>query len=316
VFAQYIVSAEFGVSPHHQLLLYALPTIFVTAYIIFLTPDGLLRLALGLIGRSLYRVNPVGLENLPATGGVLLLPNHISYVDAVILQLACPRPIRFLVYDQIYQRGFLNWGLRLLGAIPISPKKARAAIETAVDALAHGEVVCLFPEGSLSRTATLQKLNRGYELIARKAHAPVVPVWLENVWGSVFSYYGGNFFWKIPRVVPLRVWIYFSAPVPAADATAETVRRRLYDLSETAFQARPELRSHLGHEMLRSLRKRFFRTIVVDAYAGDRALKGGELLAVALALGSTSPPAAPRTNRPSPAPASAASSPPPPWSSR
>jgi acyl-[acyl-carrier-protein]-phospholipid O-acyltransferase/long-chain-fatty-acid--[acyl-carrier-protein] ligase len=284
VFAQYIVSAEFGVSPHHQLLLYALPTIFVTAYIIFLTPDGLLRLALGLIGRSLYRVNPVGLENLPTTGGVLLLPNHISYVDAVILQLACPRPIRFLVYDQIYQRGFLTWGLRLLGAIPISPKKARAAIETAVDALAHGEVVCLFPEGSLTRTATLQKLNRGYELIARKAHAPVVPVWLENVWGSVFSYYGGNFFWKIPRFVPLRVWIYFSTPVPAADATAETVRRRLYDLSETAFQARPELRSHIGYEMIRSLRKRFFKVIVVDAYAGDRALKGGEMLAVALAL--------------------------------
>ena len=286
VIIQYIVSAEFSVKPHHQLLLYAIPTVFVTAYIVFLTPDGLLRLALGLLGRALYRVTPVALDDLPAKGGVLLVPNHISYVDAVILQLACPRPIRFLVYDQFYQSVILRWGLRLLGAIPISPKKARAAIETAVDALAHGEVVCLFPEGGLTRTATLQKLNRGYELIARKAHVPVMPVWLENVWGSVFSYYGGNFFWKMPRLVPLRVWIYFSAPIPATEAVPETVRRRLYDLSERAFQARPELASHVGYEVLRGLRKRFFKPIITDAFMGDRKLKGGELLAVATELGS------------------------------
>ena len=285
VLIQYIISAEIGVTPHHQLLLYAIPTALVTAYIVFLTPDGLLRLALGLLGRALYRVTPMGLEQLPVSGGVLLLPNHISYVDAVILQLACPRPIRFLVYDQIYQSTFLRWGLRLLGAIPISPKKARAAIETAVNALAHGEVVCLFPEGGLTRTATLQKLNRGYELIARKARVPVMPVWLENVWGSVFSYYGGNFFWKMPRLVPLRVWLCFSEPIPAVEATPEKVRRRLYDLSEAAFQARPELRSHVGYEVLRGLRKHFFKPLITDAYAGDRVLKGGELLAVGLVLG-------------------------------
>jgi acyl-[acyl-carrier-protein]-phospholipid O-acyltransferase/long-chain-fatty-acid--[acyl-carrier-protein] ligase len=284
VLAQYVVSAEFGVTPRHQLLLYAVPTAVLTAYIIFLTPEGLLRLALGLIGRTFYRVTPIGLESVPATGGVLLLPNHISYVDAVILQLACPRPIRFLVYDQIYRARFLHWGLRLLGAIPISPKIARTAIETAVNALARGEVVCLFPEGALTRTATLQKLNRGYELIARKARVPVIPVWLENVWGSIFSYYGGNFFWKLPRVVPLRVWLYFGAPITAADATPATVRRSLYDLAEAAFQARPELRSHVGYESLRGLRKRFFTPVTIDAHAGNRALTGGELLAVGIAL--------------------------------
>jgi acyl-[acyl-carrier-protein]-phospholipid O-acyltransferase/long-chain-fatty-acid--[acyl-carrier-protein] ligase len=284
VLMQYVISAHLGVAPQKQLLLYAIPTACVTAYIVFLTPDGLLRLALGLLGRTFYRVTPVGLAGLPTTGGVLLLPNHISYIDAVVLQLACPRPIRFLVYDQIYQSVFLRWGLRLLGAIPISPKKARAAIESAVDALAHGEVVCLFPEGALTRTATLQKLNRGYELIARKAHVPVMPVWLENVWGSVFSYHGGNFFWKTPRFLPLRVWIYFGTPIAGAEATAETVRRRLYDLSETACQERPELKSHVGYEALRGLRKRFFKTVITDAYAGDRSLKGGELLAASLAL--------------------------------
>ncbi len=284
VLAQYVVSAEFGVHPRSQLLLYAVPTALVTIYIIFVTPEGLLRLALGLIGRTFYRVTPVGLDALPAKGGVLLLPNHISYVDAVILQLACPRPIRFLVYDQIYRARFLHWGLRLLGAIPISPKIARTAIETAANALARGEVVCLFPEGALTRTATLQKLNRGYELIARRANVPVVPVWLENVWGSVFSYYGGRFFWKMPRVVPLRVWIYFGTPLTAAEATPEAVRRSLYDMSEAAFQARPELQSHVGYESLRGLRKRFFTPVVTDAYAANRTLTGGQLLTVSIVL--------------------------------
>jgi acyl-[acyl-carrier-protein]-phospholipid O-acyltransferase/long-chain-fatty-acid--[acyl-carrier-protein] ligase len=283
VLIQYIVSAHYGVTPRHQLLLYAVPTFFVTVFIIFLTPDDLLRLALGLLGRTFYRVTPVGVEGLPATGGVLLLPNHISYIDAVVLQLACPRPIRFLVYEEIYQARMLRWGLRLLGAIPISPKKARAAIETAVDALAKGDVVCLFPEGALTRTATLQKLNRGYELIARKARVPVMPVWLENVWGSVFSYYGGEFFWKRPRFVPLKVWIYFGAPMTADEAGAETVRSRMLGMSEAAFQARPELRSHLGLECIRGLRKRFFTPVITDAYA-NRALKGGELLAVGIAF--------------------------------
>jgi len=284
VLLQYVVSAWFNVSPRHQLLLYAVPTALLTAYIIFLTPEGLLRLALGLVGRTFYRVTPVGLEAMPATGGVLLLLNHVSYVDAVILQLACPRPIRFLVYDQIYRARFLHWGLRLLGAIPISPKIARTAIETAVNALARGEVVCLFPEGALTRTATLQKLNRGYELIARKARVPVMPVWLENVWGSIFSYYGGSFFWKLPRVVPLRVWLYFGAPIKAEQATPEAVRRSLYDLSASAFQARPELKSHVAYETLRGLRKKFFSPVIVDAYSGNRSLTGGDLLTVGIVL--------------------------------
>ncbi|HUB68454.1 MAG TPA: MFS transporter [Candidatus Methylacidiphilales bacterium] len=284
VIVQYIISAHYGIPAHKQLLLYAIPTAVITAYIICVTPEGLLRLALGLLGRTFYRVTPVGLDAMPATGGVLLLPNHISYVDAVILQLACPRPIRFLIYDQIYQVRSLRWGLSLLGAIPISPKKARTAIETAVNALARGEVVCLFPEGALTRTATLQKLNRGYELIARKARVPVMPVWLENVWGSVFSYYGGEFFWKLPRVVPLSVWLYFGAPMTAAEATPEAVRRRLYDLSAAAFQTRPELCSHAGYESIRGLRKKFFTPVIIDAFAGERVLTGGKLLAVSIVL--------------------------------
>jgi acyl-[acyl-carrier-protein]-phospholipid O-acyltransferase/long-chain-fatty-acid--[acyl-carrier-protein] ligase len=280
---QYVISAEFEITPAHQLLLYAVPTLAVTIFIIFLTPEGLLRLALGLLGRMAYRVTPMGIESLPATGGVLLLPNHISYIDVIVLQLACPRPIRYLVYDEIYSARILRWGMRLLGTIPISPKKARVGIEAAVEALGNGEVVCLFPEGALTRTATLQKLNRGYEIIGRKARVPVMPVWLENVWGSVFSFYGGHFFWKWPRLVPLKVWVHFGAPMRAEEATAETVRRRMLDMSEAAFQARPELRSHLGFECLRGLRKQFFQTVMTDTYA-KRSLKGGELLAVGIAF--------------------------------
>lgn len=284
VIMQYLISGELHLQAQKQLLLYAVPTCAITVYILWVTPEGLLRLALGLLGRAFYRVNPVGLERMPVSGGVLLLPNHISFVDAVILQLACPRTIRFLVYDQIYESRFLRWGLQLLGAIPISPKKARSAIEAAANALAKGEVVCLFPEGALTRTSALQKLNRGFELILRRAPVPVQPIWLENLWGSVFSYAGGKFFWKWPSVIPLRVSLYFGQPQKPEEATAETVRRALYDLSEQAFQDRPELRYHVGYEAILALRKRFFRPVITDAFAGDKTLTGGKLLAAGLCL--------------------------------
>ncbi len=174
VLSQYVMSAEFGVAPRHQLLLYAIPTALVTVYIVYKTPEGLLRLALGLIGRSFYRVTAgwargdAGHRRRPPVAE----PYFVRGCGDFATGLSASDPV--LVYDQIYQHGLLRWGLRLLGAIPISPKKARTAIETAVNALARGEVVCLFPEGALTRTATLQKLNRGYELIARKANVPVI----------------------------------------------------------------------------------------------------------------------------------------------
>ena len=146
-----------------------------------------------LLARLVYRVTAVWTERLPS-GGFLLLPNHLTWVDAIVLQLACPRPIRFIIFDAIYRIRGLNLIFRAIGAIPISPKHAKDAIRAAAEHIERGEIVCIFPEGELSRSGMLLRLKRGYELIARSAKCPVVPVWLDQLWGSIFSFEGGRYF--------------------------------------------------------------------------------------------------------------------------
>src|ERR1700731_4640357 len=110
----------------------------------------------GILASSIYRVKTFGRENLPE-GGFLLLPNHMSYIDAVVLQLACPRPIRFVVHESIYQVKWLTPIFKLVRAIPISGIHAKDAIRAAANQIKAGEIVCIFPEGELSRTGVLIK---------------------------------------------------------------------------------------------------------------------------------------------------------------
>ena len=126
------------------------------------------------IAHVFYRVSPHFPERLPA-GGFLLLPNHLTWIDAIVLQLACPRPIRFVVFEEIYNHRVLNPIFRAVGALAISPRRAKDAVKQAAELIARGEIVCIFPEGELSRSGILLRLKRGYELIARAAQCPVVP---------------------------------------------------------------------------------------------------------------------------------------------
>ncbi len=241
------------------------------------------RLLFRILRTLVYRVSTQGIENLPATGGVLLVPNHLTYVDALILQLICPRPIRFLVFRGIYELKWLHPIFRWIGAIPISETQAKDAIRLAAEKLVAGEVVCIFPEGELSRSGTLLKLKKGFELIARRAGTPVVPVWLDRLWESIFSFRGGRFFTKFPSKIPYPVTVSFGLPIAAEKADVARVRERLLILGESAYRARAELQGHLGRACIRGLRKRLRETVVIDG-TDDSEVSGGMLLAMALAL--------------------------------
>jgi acyl-[acyl-carrier-protein]-phospholipid O-acyltransferase/long-chain-fatty-acid--[acyl-carrier-protein] ligase len=126
-------------------------------------------------------------------------------------------------------------------------------------------------------------LRRGYEIIARQAEAPVVPVWLDRLWGSIFSYKGGRFFKKWPTSVPYRVMVAFGRPLPAEAADIATVREELLKIGEFCYSQRPILRGHLGQACLRGLKRNPFRTAITDGL-DDTSLSGGKLLGVAIAL--------------------------------
>ena len=232
--------------------------------------------------RFFYRVTTLGMENLPK-GGFLLLPNHITWVDALVLQLACPRPIRYVIDQQYYHNAILHPILRALGCIPINIRHSHLAVRAAAEKIAAGEIVCVFPEGQLERTGVLLRLHRGYELMARHANAQVVPVWLDQLWGSIFSFQGGRFFTKFPKRIPYQVTIAFGKPLKAGSADTATVREELLKLGELCFSRRPSLDRHLAEECVRGLKRRRFATAVIDGTDHSR-LSRAKLLGAAAAL--------------------------------
>jgi len=229
-----------------------------------------------------YRVTALGLENLPA-GGFLLVPNHISWVDALVLQLACPRPIRYVIDQEYYHKRVLHPILRALGCIPINIRHSHAAVRAAAEKVGEGEIVCVFPEGQLERRGVLLRLQRGYELIARHSKAQVVPVWLDQLWGSIFSFQGGRFFTKFPKRFPYPVTVAFGKPLTAEDADSATVREELLKLGEFCFSRRPSLDRHLAEECVRGLKRRSFATAVIDGIDHSE-LSRAKLLGAAAAL--------------------------------
>ena len=235
--------------------------------------------------RTLYRVRTRGAENIPATGGALLVANHISYVDVFVLQLAITRRIRFVGYDGFTRmHWFFAWLFRLTGMIPISRTNALEATRRVSAALAAGELVLVFPEGGISRTGQLMALRKGFELMARRAGVPVIPVAHDGLWGSVFSFAGNKYLWKSPRLMPTHVFVRIGAPIPANEATPARVRLALLDLGAEAFEERPVLQRYLAREIVRPLARRPWRVEVIDRTAERKPVTAAQLLGVAAVL--------------------------------
>lgn len=234
------------------------------------------------LARMIYRVTTFGRERLPQ-GGFLLLPNHITWVDAIVLSLACPRPIRFIIDEGVYQNRVLNPFFHAIGCIPITTRKAKDAMRDAIARIQAGEIVCLFPEGELSRSGSLLRLRRGYEIIARQAEAPVVPVYLHQLWGSIFSFQGGRFFTKWPRSIPYHVTVAFGQPLSADEADIATLREQLLKIGEFCYSQRPAFRGHVARACLRGLKRHPFQTALIDGMDGTK-LARGKILGVAIAL--------------------------------
>ncbi len=232
-----------------------------------------------------YRVRRIGRENVPATGGVLLLSNHVSYIDAFVVYLASPRPVRFVVLESYANVKAIGWFLRLFGAIPIRPEKAKEAIVRTVAALEAGDVVCLFPEGGLTRLGVTMEFKKGFELIARKANCPVVPVYLDGLFGSIFSFERDRYFRKRPLGLTCPLRVAFGPAIPPGEATAERVRLAVWEQSTVAFAQRREFRRPLEVATVRSLKRRCRSLLFAElGRGGPRRWTRGGALALATAI--------------------------------
>lgn len=221
-----------------QLFVLALSCTAITWLVIRLLPADFLRLVLLAVIRALYRIRTAHPGHVPDQGGCLLLPNHITYADAFFLSAACPRPIRFVMDETFMANRWIRLSARLFGTVPIRRDHPLDAIRAVIAALRNDEVVCLFPEGQLTRTGALQHLRRGFEVIARKAGHPVVPVWCDGAWGSIFSYERGRYFRKWPHRIPYSLVVAFDKPLEPNGLGRRDVRNGLERASAAAVSLR------------------------------------------------------------------------------
>ncbi|WP_295006405.1 MFS transporter [uncultured Dechloromonas sp.] len=205
----------------------------VAIYIYGLVPEFLLRFVAWLLVKAVYRLRATGLDNIPKEGAAVLVANHVSFADAVVIMGASPRPIRFVMDHRIFRTPLLGFVFRHCGAIPIAsakedPAMMEAAFAEAARALANGDLVGIFPEGNITRDGELQPFRPGVSRILDGNPVPVLPMALSGLWGSFFSRVDGTAMSKpFRRGVFSDIALHVGAPVPAGEATPEHLQARV-----------------------------------------------------------------------------------------
>ncbi len=222
---------QMGVSPQGQFFVLFLLSVLITVISLRLIPQEFIRMIGVWFMKCLYRARILNEENLPEVGGALLVVNHVTYVDALILSMISRRPIRFIVAEEFVAVRFVGWILEIFNSLPISSKKPREAILRAVHGLREGDLICLFPEGQLTRTGCLTPVRRGLEVIAHRAKVPIIPIYMDGLWGSIFSYFRNRFFTKIPQSLPYRFSVAVGRPISSATATGSVILQEFRRLS-------------------------------------------------------------------------------------
>lgn len=233
-----VAFALLGLSSKSLLQLIALVALVGCCYTVYQLPQSLTRLVLSLLMSRRYRVAVQGMDNIPPKGGVLLLGNHVSWVDWAVVQLASPRPVRFVMIRSVYERWYLKWLFDLFGCIPIEQgARSHTALSLVAQALNRGDVVCLFPEGVISRTGHLAEFRRGYERACDEANEDVVilPFYLRGLWGSQFSRSSARLKSGASHLTRRDLIVAFGRPLPKT-TTTDVLKRRVLDLSISAWQ--------------------------------------------------------------------------------
>lgn len=216
-------------------LVLAVMNLVVAGFIYSIIPEFFMRFLIWMITHTMYRVKHVDLKKIPDEGAALLVCNHVSYMDALIIAGACRRPVRFVMFKPIYDMPVLNFIFRTGKAIPIHSKKTdpvtyENAFKRISEELRAGEVVCIFPEGKLTGDGELDEFKNGVEKILEQDPVPVVPLALRGLWGSFFSHKGSSAMSRLPRRFWSKVELVATDPVPAQQANAAMLREKVLAL--------------------------------------------------------------------------------------
>ncbi|GMW00257.1 MAG: hypothetical protein AMXMBFR84_13950 [Candidatus Hydrogenedentota bacterium] len=255
------------VTPNQIFLIAAASSLGMGIYIVVMLPAAFLRLFLWLPANTLYSLRVNFKQNVPDHGGALLVANHVSFIDALAITASLDRPVRFIMADEIYKVWWVRPIAHIMRAIPISsnsgPRELVHSLKSATEAIQNGELVCIFAEGQITRTGQLLPFKKGFERIMKGVEAPIIPVHLDQLWGSIFSFADGKFFWKWPRRIPYPIAISYGEPMPADSDSAE-VRLAVQTLGTRGFAERPLEHPLLHRAFIRTARKYLFRIAMAD----------------------------------------------------
>ncbi|QBG46676.1 MFS transporter [Verrucomicrobia bacterium S94] len=238
--------------------------------------------------KRLYKIRFQGLENLPREGGALLICNHTAYADALLLQAATGRPIRFVMSRDVFKTW--KWAypfFKLTNCIPIhtsdGPRALARSLKEARTAMEAGAIVGIFPEGALTTNGNLMKFNKGFEKIAHNSGCPIIPAHIGNIWGSIFSFKNGKPGFRKPEQFPRPVSVRFGKALPT-DTPADEARRVIAELgADYAREQSLKPGNTLPHTFIAQARRNWFRPAASDTL-GQQASYGKLLIgAVALA---------------------------------
>jgi 1-acyl-sn-glycerol-3-phosphate acyltransferase len=216
----------------------AVANTLVAIWIFTIVPEFLMRFLSWLLVRALYRLRVRGMDAIPDEGAALVVCNHVSFMDALVLSASIPRPVRFVMYYRIFEIPVMKWIFRIAKAIPIAgarenPELMRRAFDAVDAALAEGELVCIFPEGALTKDGNIAPFKSGVEKILERRPVPVVPMALRNMWGSMWSRRGASAEsgrlgrMRVPRRLRAHVEVAAGLPVDGATATAESLEAQV-----------------------------------------------------------------------------------------
>ncbi len=222
-----------GLTIPEVFLAMALLNALVAVYVFALVPEYLLRFVAFVVARVVYRFRVRGDENIPTQGAALLVCNHVSFIDPLLLMAASPRPIVFIMDHRIFRHRWLGWFFRLAKAIPIAPQKVDPAVYGQAFArggcvLDEGDLLCIFPEGGITRDGELGEFKGGVMKLLATHPVPVVPLALQNLWGSFFSRIEGSAMRRpFRRGLFSRVALVAGHAVPAVQASPAALRERV-----------------------------------------------------------------------------------------